>query len=184
LLISEATLVAEGDQLFAYSLGQEKVDVLVYPPVKAGAKTGEGYFSRYTTSVAKSDLTFQQEAAADGKVVLKFPTNLLSDVHNALLRIDYIGDMGEAYIDGKLVHDNFYNGTCWEIGLRHLGPKLIGKELLIKIVPLEKQSGGQRYVPTGMAFRPDSEAEWIVNINQITIVPEYKIPIRLLVVSL
>ncbi len=180
LLISEATLVMEGDQLFAYSEGQEEVDVLIYPPLVSDVnKHEQGYFSRYTRAVAKSDLTFQQEAAADGKVVLKFPANLLNNVHNALLRIDYIGDMGQAYIDGKLVHDNFYNGTSWEIGLGHLEPKLTGKEQLIMIVPIEKQSGVQRYVPTGMAFRPDSDGERIGSVNQITIVPEYKIPVQL-----
>lgn len=66
-----------------------------------------------------------------------------------------------------------------EIGLRQLEQKLKGKELLIMIVPAEKHSGGQRYVPTGMAFRPDSEGERIATINQISLIPEYKTPVHL-----
>ncbi|MEP6987719.1 MAG: beta-galactosidase, partial [Chloroflexota bacterium] len=100
LLISEATLVREGDHLFAYSMGQEKVDVLVYPRLSSDTKIQQGTFTHYTTAAVKSELTFQQEAAADGKVVLKFPADLLNNVHNGLLRIDYLGDMGQAYIDG------------------------------------------------------------------------------------
>ena len=99
---------------------------------------------------------------------------MLANAHNILLRIDYVGDMGEAYFDGKLVHDNFYNGTTWEIGLRQLESKLNDNELLIMIVPVEKHSGGRRYIQAGMAFRPDSEGERIASINQITLVPQYK----------
>ncbi len=177
LLISAATLVMEGDQLFAYSLKQEKVDILIYPPIDSDLNIEQSYFSRYITSVPKVDLPFQQETIAEGKVVLRFPDNILNNVHNVLLHIDYVGDIGQAYIDGKLVHDNFYNGTGWEIGLRHLEQKRGTKDLLIMIVPIEKQLGTQRYVPTGMAFRPDLDAEHIAHIDQITLVPEYKIPI-------
>jgi beta-galactosidase len=182
LMISEANLVEEGDQLFAYSMGQESPDILVYPflAVAKSSPTVLGYFSRHTISFPKVDLYFEQSIIAPDKVLLKFPYKLPDSVHNVLLRIDYLGDIGQAYIDGKLVHDNFYNGTPWEIGLRQLEQKLAGKELLIMIMPIEKQSGGQRYLPTGMAFHPDSDAERIALIKQITLVPKYKIPIQLL----
>ncbi len=175
LLISEATIVAETDQLFAYHTSKPDVDIWVYPPIK----NAEGYFSRHNISTTPNELSFEKHQVDEGKVVLKFPADMLKNAHNILLRIDYLGDIGQAYIDGKLVHDNFYNGTSWEIGLRQLEPKLNGKELLIMIVPVEKHSGGRRYVQTGMAFRPDADGERIAAINQITLVPEYKTPVHL-----
>jgi len=175
LFVSEATIVAEGDQLFAYHNGQSDMNVWVYPPIK----NVEGYFSHHTISAISQDLSFEQYQVGEGKVVLKFPTDVLKNAHNVLLRIDYLGDIGQAYIDGKLVHDNFYNGTSWEIGLRQLEQKIDGEELLILIVPIEKHSGGQRYIQTGMAFRPDSDTERIASIDQIILVPEYKTPLHL-----
>ncbi len=175
LLISEATIVAEADQLFAYHSAKSDVDIWIYPPIKNAG----GYFSRHIISTTPNELSFEQRQVGEGKVVLKFSPDVLKNVHNIILRIDYVGDIGQAYIDGKLVHDNFYNGTTWEIGLRQLEQKLNGKELLIMIVPVEKHSGGQLYIPTGMAFRPDSDVERIVAINQITLVPEYKMPVQL-----
>lgn len=179
LLISEATLVDDAGQLTAYSAGQESVDILIYPPVGTHLLTEHGCFSHYKTSVPKRDVAFEQSQAAGNSVVLHFPDGLPDDEHNSLLHIDYIGDMGQVYINGRLVHDHFYNGTTWEIGLRQLAPKLAGGDLLIMIVPLEKQSGGQRYVPTGMAFRPEMESEQVADIHQVRIVTEYTIPIQL-----
>jgi hypothetical protein len=177
LLISSVTLVSEGDQLFAYG-DQNEVDILVYPAMDNGQYEA-AYFSSHRTTTESVQVAFEQHEVASNKVVLKFPDVLSEGLHNAMIRIDYIGDIGQAYIDGKLVHDNFYNGTCWEIGLGHLEPKLAGKDLLIMIVPSEKHSGSQRYIPTGMAFRPEANGESIALINSIRVVPEYKLLVEL-----
>jgi len=34
-----------------------------------------------------------------------------------LLRITYKGDVARLYANGKLLNDNFYNGTPWMVGL-------------------------------------------------------------------
>ncbi len=173
LLISNATLVREGDQLFAYS-NQDEVSTFVYPALDATS-----YFSAHRITTDPIQVMFEQRNVASNKVSLKFADALPEGIHNAVLRIDYVGDMGQAYIDGKLVHDNFYNGTCWEIGLRHFEHRLAGKELLIMIVPSEKHSGSQRYIPTGMAFRPEADGESIAVINSISVVSEYKLSVNL-----
>ncbi|MBI1282679.1 MAG: hypothetical protein GC179_31430 [Anaerolineaceae bacterium] len=175
LLISDATIVPDREQLFAYSNSQFDVNIWVYPPIKRP----EGYFSHHIIPVSAKELSFEKREVSETKVVLKFPDDITKHVHNVLLRIDYVGDMGQVYIDGKLVHDNFYNGTTWEIGLRQLEQKLKGKELLILIVPVEKHSGGQRYVPTGMAFRPEADGDRIASISQISLMAEYNTPINL-----
>ena len=41
-----------------------------------------------------------------------------SRLKDVLLQIDYTGDIGSAFIDGDMIHDNFCNGDTWEIGLR------------------------------------------------------------------
>jgi uncharacterized protein YeaC (DUF1315 family) len=182
LIISETTIVPEGDTCALYSIGQEEIELLVYPPMERNLatpygtlnKSTVGKFTRFTGVIPKKEISLQIEHIGDDKAVINFPADALEGVHNVILRIDYVGDMGSAFIDGKLVHDNFYNGTTWEIGLKHL-PR---KELVILITPIVKNTGGARYVPTGMAFRPDAADERIAVIRDITAVAEYKVPLR------
>jgi hypothetical protein len=181
VVISEATIVPDGDTCTLYSMGKEEIDLLIYPPMNQTLSTPfgalnrsvDGYFTRYTGSIPKKEIQFQQEHLAADKAVLKFPPDMLESVNNVILRIDYVGDIGSAFIDGKLVHDNFYNGTTWEIGLKHLPQK----EMLIHIAPIVQNAGGLRYLPTGMAFRPNTTDERIAAIHAITAVAEYEVPI-------
>jgi hypothetical protein len=53
-----------------------------------------------------------------------------------ILLIEYTGDIGEAYINGTLIHDHFANGDIWEIGLKQHMAQIMDKGLYIQIVPL------------------------------------------------
>ena len=186
LLISESAVTVDGETCTLYSLGQEAIDLLVYPPVTGHlavasvvlTESAAGCFTRYSGSIPKKTLHFQQEMLEPGRVRLQFPPDLLDGLHNVILRIDYLGDLGSAFIDGQLVHDNYYNGLPWDIGLRHFDQQLAGKDLLLLITPVEQHAGAQRYIPTGMTFRPETDGEMLAAIHQIAALPEYKIPIE------
>ena len=165
-----------------YTTGQNDVNLLIYPPVEGKLTTSfgalvemiEGPFARYTGSIPPREVPIDWELLDERRAVVRFPTSILAGVHDVILQIDYAGDVGNAYIDGKLVHDHFYNGQPWKIGLRHLS--LTGEtEMVIVISPIKKHTGGVRYIPTGMAFRPDSGSEALAAIRSIRAVPEYKI---------
>ncbi len=53
------------------------------------------------------------------------------------LRIAYEGDVARLYVDGKLLTDNFYNGTPWVIGLDRI-PSQQWDKLELKILPLHE----------------------------------------------
>ncbi len=187
LVIAEGTLVADGENCHLYRVGQEDISLAVYPPVEGGlampcgvlAERAEGYFTRYTGNVPPKDIRFQVDMIGPDRAVLRFPPDLLDGVNDIVLRLDYIGDIGHAFIGGRLVHDNFYNGSIWEIGLRRFAPDLAHQEMVIRITPIVPHAGGERYVPTGMAFRPDGDETPIARIRAITAVPEYRVPIHL-----
>ena len=40
------------------------------------------------------------------------------------MNVDYTGDIGWAFVDGKLIHDNFNNGTTWIIALKKYYDKM------------------------------------------------------------
>lgn len=44
----------------------------------------------------------------------------LADNSDALICLDYIGDIAQLYVDDVLVADDFYKGTTWLVSLRHI----------------------------------------------------------------
>jgi hypothetical protein len=61
------------------------------------------------------------------------------------LEVRYTGDVARAYVNGRLVADNFYNGKPWDIG--HLDD---AREIEIRILPLRRDA--PIYIPK--EFRP------------------------------
>jgi len=57
-----------------------------------------------------------------------------------LLRLRYVGDVARVYLDGRLLTDDFYDGTAFEMGLGRYAPDIFRGELLVKILPLGKGS--------------------------------------------
>ena len=70
---------------------------------------------------------------------IKLPADTAPD-RDILLRIHYVGDVARLYLDGKLIDDNFYNGTPFDLGLRRFAPDVYKKELLLKVLPLRKDA--------------------------------------------
>jgi hypothetical protein len=55
-----------------------------------------------------------------------------------LLKVNYIGDVARFYLGDKLLTDNFYNGTPFELDLTSWGPDALRQPLTLKILPLQK----------------------------------------------
>ena len=59
------------------------------------------------------------------KYELSFPEGFMDGLKDALLCVDYTGDIGSAFINGDMINDNFCNHSTWEIGLRTFARRLI-----------------------------------------------------------
>jgi arabinogalactan endo-1,4-beta-galactosidase len=103
------------------------------PPVKMGR-----VFDWRNGAVASSpdDSTFENA----GVWRVTFPKNMPPGLSDLYLDIDYAGDVGRLYEGKRLLDDNFYNGTAWEVGLKRFGPELLSKELDLNILPLRKDA--------------------------------------------
>ena len=69
------------------------------------------------------------------------PANEMEGLKDMILSVDYLGDVGQAFVNGYLVHDNYCNGTPWEIGLKEIYerfPESVGGKMVIRIVPLKE----------------------------------------------
>ena len=56
------------------------------------------------------------------------------------MRIKYIGDVARLYLGDTFLTDNFYNGNAFEIGLNRYFPAIYEKDLILKILPLQKDA--------------------------------------------
>jgi beta-galactosidase len=105
-------------------------------------------------------------------VVAKDALDGLSD---AFLRIGYVGDTARLYQGTRLLDDDFYKGTVWEIGLKRFAPGISDAPLEVKILPLLKAA--PIYLPQAAspsAWPDDAVGE----IQRIDLVPEYEVRVK------
>lgn len=184
LIITESIPVMADDELYLYSLNQADVQMSIYPavddhlatPFGLFAESADGCFTRYSATIPAKAIQLDVEAIGADKAVIRLPSDCLDGVDNVFLRFHYTGDIGSAYIDGKLVSDNFNNGTPWEIGVKQIDG-LPEKDLFVAITPVVRQGGIRGFVPTGMAFRLEAGEDRIAELDSISAIPQYRIPV-------
>ena len=85
--------------------------------------------------VAEEPVDTDFDDAAVYRIALPNDSSLFT-LHSSLMKINYRGDVARLYANGKLIADNFYNGSPFLFGLWRL-PKDT-RELELRILPLQK----------------------------------------------
>lgn len=68
---------------------------------------------------------------------VRLPANLNMEA-NPILRIHYKGDVARLTLNGRLLNDDFYNGSVFEVGLKRYAPDILSGNLCLEIMPLQK----------------------------------------------
>jgi len=197
LFLSVDGLVFDGDVLRMQSRSPE-MSFAAYPaPLLKMKGTPDGLFTRFTGSALAREINIkwnQLEPAAPAKPVkmddkgvafapddtafdgagvwqVRVPKDALNGINEVFLRIDYVGDIGRAYLGDRLISDDYYFGRVWEIGLKRFTPEALDKGLTLKILPLRKDA--PIYMPKDRwpAFKDNAEA---VGVRSITAQAEYE----------
>lgn len=87
------------------------------------------------------------------------------------LRIAYEGDIARLYVDGKLLTDNFYNGTPWLIGLDRV-PSQQWDKLELKILSLREHA--PIYLPE-KAWPAFPAGGRVARLKDVQVLPEYEV---------
>jgi len=103
---------------------------------------------------------------------ISIPKDALNGVVDVFMQIGYVGDVARLYAGGRLLDDDFFKGTVWEIGLKRFMNGALAGSLQLKILPLRKDS--PFYIPRGAwpFFPPSGE---ICDVRRITASPEYEV---------
>lgn len=127
----------------------------------------------YTYETAEKTIAATYEKVADNRYMLRIPSDCMEGIKDALLQIDYKGDIGHAFIDGAMISDNFCNGATWEIGLMDFAEQLKDQCLTVYITPLKE--GVNVNVESAMAARKEEITSSVGGISNVRICPVYEI---------
>jgi beta-galactosidase len=186
VIASNADVLASKDGMRLYSIGVPQMEALVFPPIKkkVTADHGElelsrtGIYSMVRVKASTCEPDWSVERHGPDKAVVRVADRSFEQAHDLFLRLNYEGDTGRAFINGRLVADHYYNGLPWEIGLKRFREKLKEQERMVfritpRTVPLND------VIFDGIAFKTvSSNEDASISMSRFELVPEYAIWIR------
>jgi hypothetical protein len=88
-----------------------------------------------------------------------------------LLNINYLGDTGAAYMDGKLIADNFYYGKTMLVSLPQTTKTQQTSKILLQIVPLTNER--QIYFESGI--RQPMQGKAAAQLRSVSVIKPYEV---------
>ncbi|MEH3090021.1 MAG: beta-galactosidase [Microbacterium arborescens] len=86
---------------------------------------------------APSDETFDERAA---RYRVHLSANAVDPRADAVLDLDWAGDVGRVVVDGRVVDDRFWDGTRWSLSLRDAGVTAETSEIAVEVLALSPAS--------------------------------------------
>lgn len=185
IIIADATLIPMDGELKLECVDKEIINISVFPQPKKdivikGAeiigRTANGLFANYELKLPKKEINIDVKNVKKSKAVINISKEEFLGVKDIFLRINYVGDIGYAFIDGDLINDNFCNGDTWEIALKRFQEEVTEKGMYIYVSPIKK--GSQVKSDSTMAARVETSAEEIAEISSIKAVVLYEASIK------
>ena len=87
----------------------------------------------------------------------------------------YLSNVHRLYAGERLLADDFYNGTTWEVGLKQFASEDPPRQFTLRILPLRRNA--PIYLPQDAraSFPPKGE---IAQLRKISASPEYEVTIE------
>lgn len=113
------------------------------------------------------------KAAASWQITL--PPAALEGLDDALLNIDFVGDIGRLYAGTDMLDDWYYSGYGWQYGLRQLGARA-DQPLTLSVLPLRADAP----IYLDQRARPDfAGAAQLAQLRKVSVTPVYQLKLRL-----
>ncbi|MCL4395576.1 MAG: beta-galactosidase, partial [Chloroflexi bacterium] len=175
----EADVAFDRGALVVSALDKTNVDLTVFPPVDVpvGAETARvnaeprASCTHLHVSMPAQEVHLQIVESGRGRYLVRLPAGAWRGGGDLFLTIDYEGDTGMAFVDGRLVADNFCNGLPWVIGLARLAPDLSGQELCLVFRPLRQ--GTLRNISSNLSADYEFEGTEKLSVRSLTARPQY-----------
>ena len=111
---------------------------------------------------------------AAGAWQINVPREQLKGLDDALLQIDFVGDIGRLYSGVRMLDDWYYSGYQWQVGLKQQAA-LLDQPLTVAVLPL--RADAPIYLPK--EARPDfGGAKQMATVRGVTVIPVYQLRIN------
>jgi hypothetical protein len=125
-----------------------------------------------TGGLAKSAIQpIPESFKAAGAWQVSVPREQLRGLDDALLQIDFVGDIGRLYSGTRLLDDWYYSGYQWQFGLRQ-NAALLDQPLTVSVLPL--RADAPIYLPK--EARPDFGGDkQMATLRGVSVIPVYQL---------
>jgi hypothetical protein len=182
LVFTEAVLLEDENGIRLESVEASNV-IYAYPAERfAGEETVRRmendraeYLGAYLAETKERRIEVDVKQVAASRYTIGIPENFLDGLKDARLLIEYTGDIGNAFLNGRMINDNFANGAKWEIGLKDFAGELKKNRITLYIVPLKE--GVNVKVDSAMAARREEAEVSAAQLWSVRVQPVYEINI-------
>ncbi len=116
------------------------------------------------------------EQTGTGRFSLRIPPDALEGHKLATLRVRYRGDIGCAFVKGRLISDNFCNGGEWDIRLDSEAEDLREAPLVLYLTPVRRNVTVDASAMAGLRETADSEAAALES-AKLLLTDDYPVPL-------
>lgn len=166
IIISEATVVPEGDNVKLLSLGNNEISYVMYP-------SKDGFKSKAITVAAVNPvLAVDRSVAQRMEITFADAAGDAPQVNEYFLSVPYTGDLAMAYLDNEMILDHFWQGKPWLIGLNRFSGKMAdGRPMGFYFRPLRKDAPFLADLPEDVI--PNLDHGPVLEIGVPVVIPEY-----------
>lgn len=135
----------------------------------------DGFFGSCLAETQEKKAEIAAEKTGPSRYTIQIPENAMEGVKDMRLQLDYTGDIGNAFLGGRMINDNFANGAVWEIGLKDFEQELKKEKITVYIAPLKE--GANVNVESSMAARTEEVTSCTAELKSAELQPVYEIKI-------
>jgi hypothetical protein len=132
----------------------------------------EGLFTRFRLAQKPLELEAAVKRVGPSRYTVTVPAWEDSAVKDVLLELNYRGDVGQAFLNGTMIADNFWNGAPWVIGLAEFREVLAREPLTVVITPV--RTGSRVNVESTMAGRREEVRDALGALDGVSLKPVYE----------
>jgi hypothetical protein len=202
IVLSANMAISAGGKLCVSQIGESQLGFSVFPAPaqKLVAETGklvtseDGVFSHYSIELQQVKPAFSIDGLGSATVKISTKPSVLDGVSDVFLFVDYYGDRADLKHDGKLLCDDLFDRTRWQIGLKRFKAELAGAPLVLAVSPSQPiieitdnmevysevspdaKAIGDQLVGTyeGASQAPEGQPEQ-GRVNSVAVLPEYAV---------
>jgi hypothetical protein len=182
VLFSNSSVLKHGNSYDVVRTGYATDTLLCYPALSKTPAIGQATiktlksriksFSSYQINFPENKAQMIINKVGDQHVVVKSGVDL-SGLNDAFLRVNYVGDIAQAFIGGEMMTDHLYYGDPWVIGLKRYAAQLKDNHMYLYFHPIQKGALYLSYFTE--ADKPEFGPETrLLQIKSIDVIPEYK----------